>query len=374
MKASSRYSSYDTRSSTTSSHFSDPSSSSEFNHTSKSSRAVVKSSKPSNIAPSTMLKKLMLEKKPKSGTKLFIPCDFIAQDLKKDAKRVNAFSALHNKLFGNGTVKEKKEVMVVKKKNKALTEVKENTRTLAMVLRSERELLTMNKDQEVEISQLKLMLEEKNQEVEKLKDLCLKQREEIRSLKSAVLFPDVMSSQLQELLEKQGSELKQAKQVIPVLQHQVTSLTDQLQSLAEDLAEVKADKYSTKTGFQGYGSSPRTPTHACEDASNSWEFSSEDSSDDLLLKDLNPCLTPYKAKSRSRESEGMGSGSLHGVSLSGDDAKPYSEMDFSSYDSKFSRSSDCWENSNKRSVTAKAGRRSDESKLAYGGRRNHKLG
>lgn len=30
------------------------------------------------------------------------------------------------------------------------------------------------------------------------------------------------------------------------------------------------------------------------------EFSSEDMSDDLLLKDLNPCLTPYNAKSRSR--------------------------------------------------------------------------
>jgi len=77
-----------------------------------------------------------------------------------------------------------------------------------------------------------------NLQVEKLKDLCLKQREEIKSLKSAILFPDVMNSQLQELLEKQGSELKQAKQVIPALQQQVSSLTGQLQSLAEDLAEV----------------------------------------------------------------------------------------------------------------------------------------
>lgn len=74
--------------------------------------------------------------------------------------------------------------------------------------------------------------------MDKLKDLCLKQREEIKSLKSAILFPDVMNSQLQELLEKQGSELKQAKQVIPNLQRQVTSLTGQLQCLAEDLAEV----------------------------------------------------------------------------------------------------------------------------------------
>jgi len=47
-----------------------------------------------------------------------------------------------------------------------------------------------------------------------------------------------MNSQLQELLEQQGSELKQAKQLIPTLQKQVTSLTGQLQYLAEDLAEV----------------------------------------------------------------------------------------------------------------------------------------
>lgn len=76
-----------------------------------------------------------------------------------------------------------------------------------------------------------------------MKDLCLKQREEIKSLKSAVLFPDVVNSQLQELMEKQTSELKQARQLIPSLQRQVTSLTDQLQYLAEDLAEVVLNTY-----------------------------------------------------------------------------------------------------------------------------------
>lgn len=74
--------------------------------------------------------------------------------------------------------------------------------------------------------------------MEKLKDLCLKQREEIKGLKDAILFPDVINSQFQDILEKQGSELKQAKQLIPTLQRQVTSLTGQLQCLAEDLAEV----------------------------------------------------------------------------------------------------------------------------------------
>lgn len=68
--------------------------------------------------------------------------------------------------------------------------------------------------------------------------MCLKQREEIKSLKNAVLFPDVMNSQLEKLLQKQGSELNQAKHLIPSLQKQVTSLTGQLQCLAEDLAEV----------------------------------------------------------------------------------------------------------------------------------------
>ncbi|KAK2447985.1 hypothetical protein QL285_007288 [Trifolium repens] len=374
-KPSSRYSSYDSRSST-STIFSDPSSSYEFNNmnnlknskSSSSSRAIIKA-KPSHITPTTkvdptlttMVKKFM-QNKPKSvnptttTTKLFIPSDVIAKDLKKDAKRVTGFSGLQKKLFGKNGSSEKKE------KVKALTEVKGNTRTLAMVLRSERELLSINKDQEEEILKLKLMIENKNKEVEKLKDLCLSQREEIKSLKDTILFPDVMNSQLQELVEKQGSELKEAKQVIPSLQQQVSSLTGQLQSLAEDLAEVKADKYSTKTGFGGYGSSPRTPpSHSREDASNSWDFSSDDNSDDLLLKDLNPCLTPYNAnKSRSRES-------LQDESLSGDDLKVYPELDdFNSYDQKFSKSSDCYNhNTGKIGITTKASRRSDDSKTAW---------
>lgn len=78
-----------------------------------------------------------------------------------------------------------------------------------------------------------------NLQVQKLKDLCLSQREEIKSLKNAVLFQDPMNNnQVQELLERQGSELKQAKQMIPALQRQVNSLTDQLQCLADGLAEV----------------------------------------------------------------------------------------------------------------------------------------
>ncbi|KAF7840532.1 inner centromere protein A [Senna tora] len=392
IKPSSRYSSYDSRSST-SSHFSDPSSSSDFKHNkSSSSRAIVKA-KPSDLAqarskstkaePSltTMVKKLMEKKsaatKPKSGGSrtagLLIPSDLIAEDLKKNARRTTGLSALQKKLFGKGPSAEKKK----KEEVKALTEVKGNTRTLAMVLRSERELLSMNKEMEVEIAELKLRLEEKNKEVEKLKDLCLNQREEIKSLKSAILFPDVMNSQLQGLLEKQGSELKQAKQVIPALQKQVSSLTGQLQSLAEDLAEVKADKRSANSYLRGQCNSPRTPTHAHEDASNSWEFSSEDlttarSLDDLLLKDLNPCLTPCNAKSRSREFEGIGCESFHDESLSEDDeTQVYPVTDFSSYDRKLSKSSDCCQKSNQKNMTTKASRRSNESKVTYRSQMNH---
>lgn len=396
LKPHSRYSSYDTRSST-SSHFSDPSSSTELKlksavtaNTSSSRALVVKSSKPSDLSsrakskPSnsnppnlnlaSMVKKFM-EKKSSSSTKavkLVIPSDVIGDDLKKTARKGTSFTGLHRKLFGNGNetaaFEDKK-----KKKVKALTEVKENTRTLAMVLRSERELLGMNKEQEMEIAQLKFMLEEKSTEVEKLKDLCLKQREEIKALKSTILFPDFMNSQHQGLLEKQDSELKQAKQLIPTLQRQVTSLTGQLQCLAEDLAEVKADKHSARACFQRHGSSPRTPTYDHEQASNSLDFSSGDpttpgSPDDMFLKDLNPCLTPY-AKTKSKEFEAMGYYSPEDEFLFENNM----EIGFNSQVRKMSKSSDCCQNVNTGSTITRGVRRSDETKCTYGKQMHHKL-
>lgn len=238
--------------------------------------------------------KKMMERRPdsKAGSAalLVVPADLIAEDTKKTAKGSN-LSALSRKLFQKGGSGDRAAT-------KALAEAKANTRTLAQVLRSERELLSQNKEYEAEMSELRLLLEERNREVtpfhacillsvyllfsfaiefntmrfsldsffffflasgihwlfkflpavikggvcswqvEKLKDLCLKQREEIKALKDAVLFPDVMNSQLQELLQRQGSELKHAKQVIPNLQRQVSSLTGQIQCLVEDLAEV----------------------------------------------------------------------------------------------------------------------------------------
>ncbi|XP_028089246.1 uncharacterized protein LOC114289681 [Camellia sinensis] len=262
-------------------------------------------------------------------------CDssgFIAEDLKKTAKKGSNLGGLNRKLFGKGS------------EMKALTEVKSNTRTLAMVLRSERELLSQKKEQEVEITDLKLMVEEKNREVEKLKDLCLKQREEIKALKNAVLFPDAMNSQFQELWEKQGSELKQAKRLIPSLHRQVTSLTGQLQCLAEDLAEVKADKYSVRRCYDNLVSSPRTLAYDQEDTPNSLEF------------------------------EALGCDSSPDERFSRNNMQLRHEIGFDFCVRKMLKSSDCCQCSNSSgSTSARPARRSGESKCTYGKQMNHKF-
>ncbi|XP_009795890.1 uncharacterized protein LOC107776998 [Nicotiana tabacum] len=339
-------------------------------HPSKiSSRALTRPQAPSTTRHNlgSLVKKYVEHKSVSSSSKLnrkgeLKVADFVAEDLKKTAKRGTGLSALHKKLFKGVKREEGSE------KKKALIEVKGNTRTLAMVLRSERELLSMNKEQEDQIVELKLMLEEKNIEVEKLKDLCLKQREEIKSLKNSILFPDVMNSQLQEFLEKQGSELKQAKQLIPSLQRQVTSLTGQLQCLAVDLAEVKADKYSIRGCYDSLSSSPRTPDYDQEEAAYSLEFSSEPtipgSPDDMLLKDLNPCLTPYSTKTKSEEFE---FNSPDDKNLFKNNIQVYHETSYScnSCTSKVSKSSECCQRSKAAKSSVRAARRSDESKYTY---------
>lgn len=301
---------------------------------------------------------------------LVIPGEMIAENLKKvvgAGRKESSFAGLHRKLFSGGAKGNGSE-------KKALTEVKANTRSLAMVLRSERELLGQCKEQELEITELKLTVEEKNREVEKLKDLCLKQREEIKALKSAILFPDVMNSQLQELLEKQGSELKQAKQLIPSLQQQVTSLTGQLQWLAEDLKEVKADKYSLRGCYDAHVSSPETPRDDHEDAVNSLEFSSgyhttPGSPDDMFIKDLNPCLTPYYATAKSKEFDGMSYNSPRDR-FSRKNAQFSHEIGLDSCIGKVSKSSDCCHCHNSGGTSAGATHRSDEIRCTYGKKTN----
>ncbi|KAL5217812.1 hypothetical protein ABZP36_018496 [Zizania latifolia] len=190
---------------------------------------------------------------------------------------------LSRKLFQKGPSESKK---------KALTEVKNsgNTRTLAMVLRSERELLTQSKEQEDEIAALRLQLEQKDREVERLKDLCLRQREEIRKLKDAVLFPDTQPDRH--------------------LRDEISTLTGQIQCLAEELAQVKVEKHTARSCFDDeYCSSPRTPGLNEETAfSLECSIGEEDtpnygSPDEMFVKDLNPCLTPCISKSKSEEYE-----------------------------------------------------------------------
>ncbi|GMH15752.1 hypothetical protein Nepgr_017593 [Nepenthes gracilis] len=339
----------------------------------------VKAKNEQNFA--AMVKKFM-EKSSKSKPKsngampLIVPADFIAEDLKRTARKGSStFSALPRKLFGKGAEKGSTET----KKGKALTDVKANTRTLAMVLRSERELLSLNKDQEAEITELKSLLEERNREVEKLKDLCLKQREEIKALKSAILFPDEMNNQLQELLEKQGSELKQAKQVIPTLQRQITSLTGQLQILSEDLAEVKADKCLAWPYFEGdNSSSPQLQACDQEEAANSLDFSSADatapgSPDHMFLKDMNPCLTPYSAKTKSKELMAMGYDSPRDKNTLERTMQIPHEIGSISGGQKLSRSSEFYPCSTLGSCMSSVARRSNESRCRNGKKMNHKF-
>ncbi|KAL8469200.1 hypothetical protein ACS0TY_032144 [Phlomoides rotata] len=352
---------------------SDPSSSAEFSTTRDKSRPLTKKNDAAaQMNFSSMVKKMVESKKAKNSDrapKFVIAADFLAEDLKKNAKKSSGLSGLHKKLFKGSSAGAKRGDESSKK---ALTEVKSNTRTLAMVLRSERELLSLNKEHEEQIAELNILLEEKNREVEKLKDLCLKQREEIKSLKNAVLFPDVMTSQLQDLLVRQGSELKEAKQLIPSLQRQVTSLTGHLQNLAEDLAEVKADKYSGRGFSDNHFSSPRTPSYDQEDADNFLEYSSgdyatPDSPDNMFLKDLNPCLTPY-SKTKSKEFDVYTDA---GFSESTKQSSPETLVYTSS--PKLSKSSECCHSSNARNGLVRKAFRSGESKCTLGKQMHHKF-
>lgn len=71
-----------------------------------------------------------------------------------------------------------------------------------------------------------------------LKELCMKQDEEIKSLKAA--FPATLKemAHLREACERQEKELAYSRVALPAMQAQVTTLTDQLKSLTEDLAQV----------------------------------------------------------------------------------------------------------------------------------------
>ncbi|CAL4927366.1 unnamed protein product [Urochloa decumbens] len=243
---------------------------------------------------SVLRRLISMDKKPPSA-KTHLPVPPAAAAAAAAAKNTGGgkLPGLSRKLFQKGS---SSDAAAAGKKTKALTEAKNggnnaNTRTLAMVLRSERELLAQSRAHEDEIAALRLQLENKDREVERLKDLCLRQREEIRTLKDAVLFPDA------------GAEPEPDRR----LRDEISTLTGQIQCLAQELAQVKAEKHSPRSCFDddGYCCSPRTPEFN-EETAFSLECSIGEaetpncgSPDEMFSKDLNPCLTPCIAKSKS---------------------------------------------------------------------------
>ncbi|KAE8817074.1 hypothetical protein D1007_05275 [Hordeum vulgare] len=232
---------------------------------------------------SVLRRLISMEKKPSAKNLLPVPPAAAAAPAKNGSGA--KLPGLSRKLFQKAPSETKR---------KALTEVKNsgnaNTRTLAMVLRSERELLSQSKEQEDEIAALRLQLQQKDKEVERLKDLCLRQREEISTLKDAVLFPDTEPDRH--------------------VRDEISTLTGQIQCLAEELAQVKAEKNTSRSCFDDeYCSSPSTPV-LNEETAFSLECSIGEaetppnygSPDEMFVKDLNPCLTPF-SKSRSEEYE-----------------------------------------------------------------------
>lgn len=180
VKPSSRYNSIDSRSSSTSDRSSSTSTSSSSNKKNinptpgsktrykpsdqlvpakgTTSQAIVraKSTTPQGQNLGSLLRKLIDKRSanPKKNGPPVLPPNPIEKEMKVSGKSNGSnISALSRKLFQKGSEK------------KALTEVKSNTRTLAMVLRSERELLAQNKECEDEICELRLLLEERNNEV-----------------------------------------------------------------------------------------------------------------------------------------------------------------------------------------------------------------
>ncbi|KAG0447425.1 hypothetical protein HPP92_028363 [Vanilla planifolia] len=335
---------------------------------------------------SNMVKKFMENRSnSKAGTakrmELAIPADVVSQDLKRTAPKGSGggFSGLQHKLFG-------RKELADRTSRKALSEANGNTRTLGMVLRSERELLAQNKEYKDEISKLRLLLLEKNKEVwefyfnklqiaicfltliswdkvEKLTDLCLRQRDEIKALKDAILFPDAMNHQLKNLFERQSCELEEAKKIIPSLQKQVSSLTGQIQCLADDLAEVKAENYASKNCPNEQFHSPRTPTYnKASLKALGHNYGDPSQIDD----DINPCLTPCFSKMKSKGYGGMGKAGSSGRVESFPGCTAFSPDVFSdSCDGMLSRSSERCE----KEGAARKTRKSDEVKWCHGTQR-----
>ena len=74
----------------------------------------------------------------------------------------------------------------------------------------------------------------------------------------------------------------------------------QLKCLAKGFAEVKVDKEVMRATFDGHISTPKTPV-IHQEPEDSKDLSNSDpttpvSQEDMILKDINPCLMPYYAR------------------------------------------------------------------------------
>ena len=140
---------------------------------------------------------------------------------------------------------------------------------------------------------------------------------------------------------------------------------------------MKTDKYSTRACHQRHGSSPRTPRYDRDEPSVSLEFSSGDpttpgSPDDLFFEDLTLCLTPYYAKTISKEFDDIVCALPHNETLSENTKQTFNELEFSCRRKKLSKSSDCYQDSNRGSSMARTSRRSGSSTGSYRKQMHHK--
>ncbi|MCO5610245.1 hypothetical protein L7F22_064481 [Adiantum nelumboides] len=110
-----------------------------------------------------------------------------------------------------------------------------------------------------ESEQLEAVFNQKDDELERLQtaglmleELCVKQDDEIKTLKAA--FPATLRevADVREACQKQEEELAYSRMALPALQAQVNSLNEQLRSLTEELTQLKVQKDASSERVSSY--------------------------------------------------------------------------------------------------------------------------
>ncbi|XP_020272375.1 uncharacterized protein LOC109847553 [Asparagus officinalis] len=133
--------------------------------------------------------------------------------------------------------------------------------------------------------------------------------------------------------------------------------------------QVKADKYVERKCFDRH-SSPQTPISNLE-AQNSLECSSEcpvtyGSPDEMVMKDLNPCLTPWFSKTKSKEYDQISGYDFPSKNRSFKNSAEFSPNFSSCRDGILSKSSEHCQQPRHCFSTARKIYKSDESKCSTG--------